>query len=106
MKHWQVTMCAATLLVVSLLLLDIVNQNIRADQEASKQKAIDAANAKLSQELMDKSNRGLRALNAALKSQPTGVYNLNNIEQQAWKNAPTTHPATTLPATAPAATAP
>lgn len=106
MKHWQVAKCAATLLVVSFLLFEVVNQNIRADREASKQKAIETANTKLSRQLLIQSNNGLRALNAALKSQPTVVYNLNNIEQQAWKNAPTTHPATTHQATAPAATAP
>ena len=70
------------------------DQNAKASLDAANEQAIETANATLSQQLLTQSNNGLQAVNAALQSQPTGVYNLSNIERQAWKNASTTSTAT------------
>lgn len=70
------------------------DQNAKASLDAANEQAIETANATLSQQLLTNSNNGLQAVNAALQSQPTGVYNLSNIERQAWKNASTTSTAT------------
>lgn len=64
------------------------DQNAKADLAASNEQAIDAANTSLGQQLLMQSNNDVNAVNAALQSQPTGIYHLRTIEQQAWQSVP------------------